>query len=375
MKNLYIPFICLIVSCGKIDHLPFFEDGAPQAQVVTPENANAKSDEFVAKEYMVAFRLEDKSSHLLSNLTENASFRLTRLKTNKFLYKNFVESGEVKDIEFISMVNMVKPEQKKSSIFDKLINLGLPAKTFNFESSLAHISLVKFSSDENAKQTLKKWSAENKIWFAEPNWKSKLSNTPQELFTAWQNNYSEAANNAATYYIKNTNIDRALEAIGSSNSIDSLFANPPVIAIFDSGIDVEHPNLKDKMVRSSDNSNSGSLCAQNSSTNAIGCNTSTDFQKGVLGDGNFFPALTSQFSQVCPPGKEGLPENICVHGTHVAGIAAASPDDTGDFLSFCPYCKLLNVRVVKEKIDLVTAFNSQITNAIKNHFFQTYERG
>jgi subtilisin family serine protease len=339
MNPLPLLFVLFLASCGQNPLKAFFDDNPPSAQVITPDMLSANESEYAANEYMVAFRLEDKSTHLLSQLSRNASFVHKRFQVNKYLYRNFVEKGGVKDIEYISQVNLTNPHHKQESIFEKLINLGLPAKTFTTDSTAAHISLVKFNSSDHAKSTLKKWADENKIWYAEPNWKSKLKD--DALFSGYQTNYSDARSN---YWINNTTISESMDLINSLSSEEKaeLLVNPPVIAVLDSGADIEHNSLKDQIYTNTTYQNKFCL------DDTYGCNTSTDFQKAILGDGNIHPVLTDGFSQSCPTGEE---EQVCMHGTHVAGLVAATPDPTLDVYGYCPYCKLMIMRVVKEKTD------------------------
>ena len=89
-----------------------------------------------------------------------------------------------------------------------------------------------------------------------------------------------------------------------------IFASQPIIAVLDSGFDVEHPALKDQVYV---NTSTVGVLWKN---DTYGCNTTTDFDKDGLGTGDVF-ILTSGFGETCP-GQDGN----CYHGTHVAGLAA-----------------------------------------------------
>src|SRR5690606_31214195 len=69
-----------------------------------------------------------------------------------------------------------------------------------------------------------------------------------------------------------------------------------------------------------------------------GCNT-TQSQKGLLGNGDVHPVGTSAAGEACPESSM-----TCRHGTHVAGIIAAKPQN--DYAGVCPHCQLMSVRIV-----------------------------
>ncbi len=90
-----------------------------------------------------------------------------------------------------------------------------------------------------------------------------------------------------------------------------------VVAIVDSGVDLEHPDLKDKLLPGFDMVNVGDVPADD----------------GCVWEGDF---LT----------RDNNPDDENGHGTHCAGIAAGIPDNGKGIAGVAWNCKLLPVRVM-----------------------------
>src|SRR5690606_29967748 len=131
---------------------------------------------------------------------------------------------------------------------------------------------------------------------------------------------------------------------------------PPVIAVLDSGIDFEHPSLKDNLLGPGFANTSGCYNDQ------VGCNT-TKQSKGYLGNGEVYPYGTSGPNQSCSSknlvaAQDGSSESqlaadnvgVCGHGTHVAGLIVGKPQTAEQVGGVCPFCKILPVRVVPDNL-------------------------
>lgn len=237
------------------------------------------------------------------------------------------------------------------------------------------IAAVAFESPEQAASTLTAWEAEGRVAFAEPDLAAQPASLQEggtqrleELFEP----YGGDAGAASAWWLQNVNLAAGLDrlsakAAGDPAWADELFRNPPVVAILDSGIDWEHPALADRLI-TADAANAAG-CAND----RFGCNT-TVLKKGYLGNGDVFPYGTNGPSQPCGPnfgdfsGLEGeeldtggmggdsensrvsADEGVCGHGTHVAGLIAGVPNLQEGTGGVCPFCKILAVRVVSDKL-------------------------
>lgn len=330
------------VGCGsEIDNPLFPKEEKPLPRIViAPEN----SPDSYEHEYLIAFK---ENGINYNNLYSN-SFSLKRSYINQDFHSEYAERGVFSDIEFISEVNIVSPKSKPKNTFDLFVELGLPAKEIDTTPQSARITLVKFKNRKLAIETIEELVQKDLIWYAEPNWKSKTQSDQyfdslNESYTNQTTPTNSEPRRADTYYwLVATKIPQMYNYIaGSSSGIKAnMLANPPVIAVLDSGVDVEHPALRNRIYRN--DSYAGELCEND----VFGCNTSGNFRKDTLGDGEVYPASTTNFNTTCTPPKKA---ETCSHGTHVAGIVAGDPleSETDKVNGICPFCRIMVLKIVK----------------------------
>ena len=58
--------------------------------------------------------------------------------------------------------------------------------------------------------------------------------------------------------------------------------------------------------------------------------------------------LTQGFSQACTGNDKQ--KNNCMHGTHVAGIVAGEPVEGSEVYGFCPFCKIMVLKISKQSM-------------------------
>ncbi|MCY4380481.1 MAG: S8 family serine peptidase [Proteobacteria bacterium] len=322
--------VAIVTSCGD------FDDDQPSQNlplIVHPTEKEISQGQVVDHEYLVAFKNHDQNHHLWS---QDLDFNHYKWLTNQDYYHQFIEGGIVSDIDFISRIPLSRHDP-----FSHHDLLGWFSEVTSAESNTtqyAHISLVKFSGREQATHVLQDLLNSGKIWFAEPNHLAELTNV-----TNLRNilgSYQEAGENF--YYIKKTKIDLALDHISrksSNQELERIRNNPPVVAILDSGVDNEHPALKNKLA---DVKGFKTHCGKN----VNGCNTAApkcdSFPKQVLGNDQTFPIGSSAHGEKCGC-KDG--QCKCDHGTHVAGIAVGYEKDK--VFGACPFCLFLPVRITR----------------------------
>lgn len=253
-----------------------------------------------------------------------------------------------------------------------------------------------FASNRLAAAHLKQWQERGDIYFAEPNYLSTTANKvpPPPVCTGkvvpiplceqlheqsnlYEKYSSSEGNEEGIWWHKEVYLAEAMRYIsdhvnGVATNVDSNIVAPPLpsdpdrvpprppdpnqvlIAVFDSGIDYEHPALEARMYKNEKGEDFGCDKA------LYGCNT-TAATKQSLGDGETRPWGTNKAERdaqgggevggKCPtPTTEGY--HSCPHGTHVAGIIVADGEKTGDeatkMAGVCPFCKIVNVRVLSD---------------------------
>lgn len=258
------------------------------------------------------------------------SLLLTASKSGRELF-TLDQWGDEDSIEQTESLAVAEETQKDPEPFPFTLNSKLDLQISDDQP--ISIELIKFKSNIDPIPVLEKWQAQGRILYYEPN---GIYQTKDSILGGIAKVYS-----AKTDYIWH-NMIRLNEAFvqlsdgtiphGNENTI---LSRVPVIAVLDSGVDVEHPKLKNSIWK---NPAPGILCKDD----IQGCNTSGDFRKDYLGDGQYWPVGTEGFNQDCPSTIQN-----CKHGTHVAGIIAAY--DGIDPIGVCPYCKILPLRVSSDK--------------------------
>ena len=261
---LYLVFLIFIsLSCGDQTKHRYFKYSPEyyidkEKPLKTVVFADPTKDDHVKNQYIVNFKSSFFNTQASSRTPNDDSYFLAshRKTLNQNYYYEYVESSNALDIEFITDIKMTDTPKKPTSSIKKFLDFGMPLATFETYDDQGQISLVKFKNEQHAKFTLTKWANENKIWYAEPNYKSDLKN--DEFFNNLTQEYNSAGE--SYYYVKNTNTDKMIELINSASSEvkAEIFSSQPIIAVLDSGFDVEHPALKDQVYVNT--SNVGVLC-------------------------------------------------------------------------------------------------------------------
>ena len=196
----------------------------------------------------------------------------------------------------------------------------------------AFISRVDFSSEKKARETIKLWKDDDLIWYAEPNFISRIDVGFADH--AAKINEIKGNSSAKSRFIERIDLDAAFAFLANQTIEEA-----PIIAVLDSGVDYFHPALQNRILISE--AGAGDIGCPGG---VYGCNTTASFKR-VLGDGAVHPASLSGPNQPCAPNP------YCHHGTHVAGIVAAEPQTDENYLGVCPICKILPVKIVGGSTD------------------------
>ena len=138
------------------------------------------------------------------------------------------------------------------------------------------------------------------------------------------------------WWIRNIRLPAALEWLKGKPHV----VHDSVVAVFDSGADIQHVALADRKIWQ--NPFPGAFGCKD---DVWGCNTGVNLP-GFLGTGDIFPFQTSAHGQACPLGPDG-PSGDCFHGTSVTGLIVGDVQLGGS--GICPVCRVLPVKVMDDR--------------------------
>ncbi len=364
------------LSCADLpsrQHQPL-----PAVVIATPEQIDTL--QVVANRYIVLFRS-------LPGLERAAftGYHAESVYFSPFLNEKYHYDAGIKDIRLISAVELPSWQEEA----------GTPLAILNWQQAprppTGIITEVQFADNELAAAHLQHWQARGDIYFAEPVYVSLIREemeapeteneveapetegenlTGYDALHARYNSYQ--VDDGGYWWHKEIKLADALSNVAeaASNSDANYLSwaevskveNQTIIAVFDSGIDYEHPALKEMMFKFSDYGTTvpdlACYAGNNVGEDQHGCNT-TNPEKGKLGDGQARPWGTNKgwaakrdakVGGACPVGDaEGNEFAACPHGTHVAGIIAADGNvgrGSCSTAGVCPFCKIINIRVL-----------------------------
>ena len=186
-------------------------------------------------------------------------------------------------------------------------------------------------------ETISNLKKDSRIQYSEPNIIYKPNYTPNDLLypQQWHLNNQYSSSSA-----------KGITAEGAWNSTKGNSATPIVIAIIDSAVDVEHPDLAANIFRNSTGSivgkNIGDQCSYSDNAGAINTSCNHSF---VLNSNN-------------------LKNTDYYHGTMVAGSAAAVGNNSKGVSGSCPSCKIMPLGLYGTAVSNQTNSFSKIYEAI-----------
>jgi len=222
-------------------------------------------------------------------------------------FKQHVQKHEItnKKLHKFEELNKKYDVKSKKELFKKTGKLK--KDKLKEELGLLHIYKIKFKQDVNIGEVLKSYNSNPDIEYAEPDYISELHYLPNDQFfdpKQW-NLHNDSMHNGTTY----PDID-APEAWDITRGDSDI-----TIAIVDTGIQIDHPDLLNKITLGYD-----------------------------IAD------------------NDPDPSDFVGHGTHVAGIAAAATDNGIGIAGACPDCKIMPIKVSSGTSSVL--FHSNIVSGI-----------
>ncbi|MEY2986774.1 MAG: hypothetical protein RJB13_295, partial [Pseudomonadota bacterium] len=254
-----------------------------------------------------------------------------------------------------------------SGAFKKLSHLGLlPSATRDEFSWSTHRGVIQLMS------SLKR---ANSVQWVEPNLVSYLS--PQDRIKLNE----DGSLGIAPEFKYNTSIVSVLKRIRADSAYSFVEKTKPnlspvTVAILDTGVDSEHPELKDQMfvnpaetVDGLDNDNNCFVDDIHGIDATIECGRDDSV---ITRPGH---ADLGGPGKQCPRVRvnDELSAN-CGHGSHVAGIVAAKHGGDLSTIGVCPSCKILSIRVAERCIQPATSESGECQRPLTAYDpLQSYE--
>ena len=359
----------LLIACGRAPH----EVGSATVRLAT--EAETKRAEVVTGSYIVG--LKDPRSPTLALQSFSGYLSETRFHNSFLTGSSAMLDPRVEDLRYITMVDLAvspvfpdSPAGNSSHTYPQTDSFApkwlgrADLLDFNkFDSDDLQpmptmLAEATFSSPAAAAEVLEEWAKLGLLYFAEPNFINRL----QGDFDSFNREYSSGSQ----FWHQSIRLAEGFAAIDArdlskSVSDQAIAANPPVIAVMDSGLDTAHQDFEDRLFINPSPGASGCVA------DLHGCDT-TKASKESLGTGEIHPYLTSGPGEACPAvaaGSGAGSSGNCAHGTHVAGIVAANYNASNKTGGVCPVCKILTIKVLSDTEGNGGATDSAILNGLK----------
>ncbi|MFH1522804.1 MAG: S8 family serine peptidase [Patescibacteria group bacterium] len=175
-----------------------------------------------------------------------------------------------------------------------------------------NIVKVKLSKNEEIKSIIEKYKRDPQVEYAEPNYLYHSSIIPNDIYYSNQ------------WYLEKVRATDAWEKVAKSPNI--------VIAIIDSGIQINHPDLENNIWKNFDE---------------ISNNNIDDDQNGFIDDRIGWDFINNT-PDPSPKFEEGFTEAGIIHGTIVAGVAAAAGNNKEGGAGITWQSQIMPLRVLND---------------------------
>ncbi len=352
--KIYFSVLSLIIitvvqyGCGSIEDILEIAKDTPRHNITYLTQDLIDTGRASKDTYIVAFKT---SSNKLLNYM-NIAYR-SELKTfYSDVYLKLIGSRGVVGINYLTSYDTTDNveglyyiDRKNPSVLEQLKNVdyikdltvegyspvdNMIKLKYSTKANYVALAEVKFENYQEANRIIDEWNQRGLIEYAEPNYLSRPFEGTYDDST-WgiiKKTYTQTFTSGATPYWYDK-----IKLLDAYTFLEGKSVTHPIVAVFDSGVDAEHPKLVNHMWH---NPQKGvSNCGQD---DEYGCNTTASIP-GDLGDGSVYPIGSGGFGRTCSG-------NSCFHGTHVSGIVSSDfATDSGGLGGVCPVCRIMAIKI------------------------------
>ena len=221
--------------------------------------------------------------------------------------------------------------------------------------SKLQIAEFTFSNLGFVSEGLKLLRSNEKVLFVEKNYINRLSEKVSEETSRKVLDFDKIYKDYFFWWQEQIFFPRVFHLLRQEEGFERKVLAKPVIAIIDSGLDVEHPIFKQENIWH--NPAVGQVGCGN---DLYGCHTALAVQEKI-GSPDIFPYGTNKAGEACLRLKG---ESECAHGTQVAGLIAGRTLSQGS-LGLCPSCQLMTLKALSQEGGDLVILDSSILRALK----------
>ncbi len=211
---------------------------------------------------------------------------------------------------FIFAAAVFLPSQNKTAEGKKEENLRVADEILVKFKRDNQVNVIKLAQDEDFYGILESFKRNPEVEYAEPNYLYRVAIIPSDTYYGKQ------------WYLEKIKAPEAWNEVRGEGNI--------VIAILDSGVQIDHPDLRDNIWRNADE---------------LPDNGIDDDKNGFIDDVNGWDFVNNT-SDPSPKFKEGFTEAGILHGTIVAGVAAASGNNAAGVAGVAWKAKIMALKVL-----------------------------
>lgn len=349
----FLFFAIALTHCGTEVDLP--PDAFESHPIIHPRPEDLSQGHVLPGSYIVSFRPVTSTKFL-----SHQSFFHESISATQYLDRRLHHDLRIKSSRFLTTLYQEtfsnpreENEKNRHLLIPPLLRLTGTTTSPLISQALLEIN---FQNELDAQTVLKEWAEEGAIWYAEPNGISFLSTEEISDFSRLADQYRTQNE----WWANLIGLPEAFEILSQSawDTEKNESTHKPIVAILDSGVDYNHPALKNRIW------NNPRVGVAGCDQDLHGCDT-TQSSRGRLGKGTVWPF------DLGGPGISCIGKDPnCAHGTHVAGIIAADsswipPGGDRGVLGVCPICRIMILKIVSKVGQGSGILDSSIISALK----------